>query len=357
MKTLNILLIEDNPGDAFLVEKMLSHVPQLHADIAVCNQLSDGINWLYKHSADLILLDLSLPDSHGLETVRAICQHVSHTPVIVLTGLEDEELGFEAIGQGAQDYLIKGTLNAAALGRTIRYAKERHRLVVERENLIQELDSFAHTVAHDLKNPLGVVMGYASYLHQDQRIYADDTLQMAAEKVIDYGRKMNNIIDELLLLARVRDGDVETHLVDMARVVSDSIQRLHPMIKEYSGSISYTPDWPLARGYEPWLEEVWVNFMSNALKYGGRPPKVELGSEQREDGMVYFWVKDNGKGLSSEEASQLFVPFSRLGQVRVDGHGLGLSIVQRIINRLGGQVFVQSELGKGSCFGFALPAD
>ena len=97
--------------------------------------------------------------------------------------------------------------------------------------------------------------------------------------------------------------------------------------------------------------------MSNALKYGGRPPKVELGSEQREDGMVYFWVKYNGKGRSSEESSQLFVPFSRLGQVRVDGHGLGLSIVQRIINRLGGQVFVQSELGKGSCFGFALPAD
>jgi signal transduction histidine kinase len=114
--------------------------------------------------------------------------------------------------------------------------------------------------------------------------------------------------------------------------------------------------WPVAAGYAPWVEEVWANYVSNALKYGGTPPRIELGATLEGDAMVRFWVRDNGAGLSAEQQSNLFKMYSRLDTKRVEGHGLGLSIVQRIVNKLGGQVGVESAVGQGCTFSFTLPA-
>jgi len=112
----------------------------------------------------------------------------------------------------------------------------------------------------------------------------------------------------------------------------------------------------VAVGYEQWVEEVWVNYVSNAIKYGGQPPRVELGAETQPHGLVRFWVRDNGPGISPEEQARLFTPFTRLDQACVKGHGLGLSIARRIVERLGGQVAVESAVGPGSVFSFTLPA-
>jgi signal transduction histidine kinase len=108
-------------------------------------------------------------------------------------------------------------------------------------------------------------------------------------------------------------------------------------------------------GHGPWVEQVWINYISNALKYGGSPPYVELGAAAQSDGMVRFYVHDNGQGISPEEQAQLFQEFIRLGQTRAGGHGLGLSIVRRIVEKLGGEVGVESEIGQGSIFSFTLP--
>ena len=101
----------------------------------------------------------------------------------------------------------------------------------------------------------------------------------------------------------------------------------------------------------------WNNSLSNAIKYGGEPPRVELGATSRAEGMVSYWVQDNGRGLTREEQARLFIPFTRLNQVSADGQGLGLSIVQRIVTKLGGQVGVESKgiPGHGSRFSFTLP--
>ena len=109
-------------------------------------------------------------------------------------------------------------------------------------------------------------------------------------------------------------------------------------------------------GYAPWVEEVWVNYLSNGLKYGGSPPCLELGFTPQKDGMVQFWIKDNGQGLSPEKQTSLFTEFIRLNEIRVEGYGLGLSIVYRIVTRLGGHVGVESTPGAGSLFYFTLPA-
>ena len=218
----------------------------------------------------------------------------------------------------------------------------------------EELDAFAHTVAHDLKNPLTNIIGFAEALDKHCERMPAEELRGHLHRIAQNGRKMSRIIDELLLLAGVRKMEVKVEPLDMASIVSEAVQRLADMIEEGHAEIRLPDTWPAALGYAPWVEEVWVNYLSNAIKYGGRPPRIEMGATVQPDGMVRFWVRDNGPGLTPEAQARLFTPFTRLDQVRAEGHGLGLSIVRRIVTRLGGQVGVQSELGQGSTFTFTL---
>jgi signal transduction histidine kinase len=170
--------------------------------------------------------------------------------------------------------------------------------------------------------------------------------------------KMSNIIDELLLMAGLREVEAELVPLDMESIVDEALGRLSYMIEEYQAEVVLPESWPVVLGHAAWVEEVWVNYLSNALKYGGRPPRVELGAVEQVGGatgtMVRFWVRDNGLGLTFEEQERLFTPGTRLDQVRAKGHGLGLSIARRIVEKLGGRWGVESEVGQGSTFSFTL---
>ncbi len=233
---------------------------------------------------------------------------------------------------------------------------ERIQAAQERELLIKELDAFARTVAHDLKSPLSPILGYADLLLGDSDALNEETRRAFVQTIADSAKRMGNIIDELLLLARMRQGEVQTKPLNMATIVDDVLSRLDYMVKEYGGQIVASNSWPAAMGYGPWVAEVWVNYISNALKHGGRPPLVELGADVSPDGAPRFWVRDNGEGLSPEQQAQLFTPFTQLRGVHVEGHGLGLSIVRRIVEKLSGDVGVESAPGQGSLFYFTLPA-
>jgi PAS domain S-box-containing protein len=224
-----------------------------------------------------------------------------------------------------------------------------------------ELDAFAHTVAHDLKTPLTVLIAAGSMLARHHGDMPDERLAQYAAAIGQHGRRMSNIIDELLLLASVRKvEEIQVRPLDMDGILAEVRLRLGDMIAERDAELHMPKTWPSALGYGPWIEEVWVNYLSNAIKYGGEPPRAELGGELvRRDGAMIarFWVRDNGDGLTPEQQARLFAPFERLEQVRVEGHGLGLSIVRRIIEKLGGEVGVESrgEPGAGSTFYFTLP--
>jgi signal transduction histidine kinase len=142
----------------------------------------------------------------------------------------------------------------------------------------------------------------------------------------------------------------------MAEVVANVQNRLSHMIREQQAQIVLPQAWPEAIGYGPWIEEVWANYISNALKYGGRPPYVELGASASSDNTLRFWVRDNGTGLAPAVCAHLFTSFTPVSRLSDLEHGLGLPIVLRIIEKLGGQVGVESEIGKGSLFYFTLPA-
>lgn len=220
----------------------------------------------------------------------------------------------------------------------------------------EELDAFAHTVAHNLKSPLSRLAGFAELLIIDETHFTEEEKRNVKQRVIDNAYLMNNIVDELLLLSSVRKADVTLRPLSMSAIVDSTLARIQHLIDEQQATIILPEVWPVAMGHSQWVEEVWENYLTNALKYGGTPPVIELGSQKIEDNMIQFWVRDNGSGIPLLQQQFLFTPFTRLSEVRINGYGLGLSIVQRIIHKLGGAVGLDSDVGHGSLFYFTLPA-
>ncbi|MCA9976930.1 MAG: PAS domain S-box protein [Chloroflexota bacterium] len=219
----------------------------------------------------------------------------------------------------------------------------------------EELDAFAHTAAHDLQTPLTPIVGLAEMLEMNLANMDLDEALMYIRAIRKSGRKLLNVVEELITLSQVRKVDVQTTPIDMGRIVQDALERLEHMIDEYSAHVQLPAVWPAVMGYGPWIEEVWVNYVSNAIKYGGDPPQLILGADVQPNDQVRFWIRDNGYGLAPEQQAQLFTPFTQLHQASTNGTGLGLSIVRRIVEKLGGQVQLESVVGQGSVFSFTLP--
>jgi signal transduction histidine kinase len=239
----------------------------------------------------------------------------------------------------------------------VRDVTNRKQVEQEREELIAELHAFGQTVAHDLKTPLTSVVGYAEMLADDYGDLSHDERQHYLWVIDREGHKLSRIIDELLTFASVRNqDDVPHNPLHMGLIITSAMGRLSYLITETKAQITANTDgWSLAVGYAPWVEEVWTNYLSNAIKYGGSPPVIVFGADPPHEGMVRFWLRDNGRGIAPEDQVQLFAQFSRLDEVHATGHGLGLSIVKRIVAKLGGTVGVESTLNAGSTFYFTLP--
>ncbi len=247
----------------------------------------------------------------------------------------------------------------------------------ELEALNEQLDAFAHTVAHDIKDPLGGVIALTSLLSEYFEDLSPGAIQEYLDAISQNALRLVGIVDALLLLASVRQVEsVKTEQLDMAVIIANVQKRLAVLIDERRAVIVVPKAWPEIHSYGPWIEEVWANYVSNAIKYGGAPPRVELGFSMLDTGYsmldaesgaehpvssiplpassIRFWVRDNGAGIPAAQQAQLFTKFTRLRDAE-PGHGLGLSIARNIIEKLGGEVGVESEVGQGSTFWFTLP--
>ncbi|MEQ8677655.1 MAG: hybrid sensor histidine kinase/response regulator [Aggregatilineales bacterium] len=348
----SIVVIDDTPENLrLLIELLGEHGYRVRP--APDGEL--GLNSIRKEPPDLILLDIIMPDMDGFEVCERLKadERTREIPVIFISALNEVFDKVTAFGVGGVDYITKPFQVEEVLARVethLNLQEMRHQLEIQN----QELEAFAHTVAHDLKNPLGTLMGLLNMIEEDTADM-DEGFRTLLEIGISSAGKMNNIVDELLLLASVRKEDVQINPINMNDVIKQSLDRLRFMTTEYQPEIFLPDSFPSVVGYAPWIEEVWVNYISNGLKYGGTPPVLEFGADRQGDGMVRFWLKDNGAGLNREERESLFTEFTRLDKIRAQGHGLGLSIVRRIVSKLGGNVGVESERNAGSLFYFSLP--
>lgn len=228
--------------------------------------------------------------------------------------------------------------------------------IEKREKLIEDLDAFAHTVAHDLKNSLSSIFSASEIMDEIIRQNDKDLLFELSNMINHSANKSIQITHDLLMLATTDKSKVELKILNMGDIFAEAQRQLSDLIKTSEALITVPEKWPEAMGYAPWIEEVWTNYLSNAIKYGGNPPKIEVGSTVLTNGNIRFWIKDNGEGLSSDELRKLFKKFVRLNPKKADGYGLGLTIVKKIIEKLGGSVNVESTKGEGSVFSFTLPS-
>ncbi len=348
-----VLIVDDVPENLGMLFEFLA----IHAyEVLVAEGGDDALEIALHQQPDVILLDVMMPDIDGFEVCRRLKNdpRTQAIPIIFMTALTETENRLEGFKVGGVDYVSKPFQQQEVLAR-VRSHMALYRLQRSLQEKNQQLDAFAHTAAHDLKSPLHIIysLGQGSYDNYREKLKPEDRRDFS--RLLELTLKSSDIVDSLLLLASTSKTQ-ELHLdsVDMGMVFGKAEKRLHEMLDIYQAELLKPEKWVFIIGYPGWLEEVWVNLLTNALKYGGQPPRVEVGFDLEEN-QARFWIKDNGPGLTPEQQGKLFTPFTRLHQVQTGGHGLGLSIVQRIVTRLGGQVGVESG-GQGSLFSFTLPA-
>ncbi|MDX1992497.1 MAG: ATP-binding protein [bacterium] len=253
-------------------------------------------------------------------------------------------------------YMLSLQLSAAIRNAQVVRALNEAKAELEARN--QELDAFSYTVAHDLKGPINNISLQVDLLVMRNRNALNDQLRQRIGAIKEAAFRMSDMIDQLLLLARVRHVQEAAVEVNMNITASSALARFQATLENQPFTIDFKADLPPALAQPQWVEEIFANLISNAIKYMGdkNPAPTITLCAQPEGDYIRYNVRDNGIGISPENQKRLFVMFSRLNTISADGLGLGLAIVARIINRLGGKVGVESNRDQGSTFWFTLPA-
>ena len=213
-----------------------------------------------------------------------------------------------------------------------------------------ELDSYAHTGAHDLNSTLNGIIGLSELLLYSGEEYTQEDKEHLLKEILEASKKMSSITHELLIFATMKKEDLDLRMVNMKQIINECLNRLKFSIIKNSAQVYMPENFCNCLGYGPWIEEIWYNFINNAINYGGIPPVIGLKSEKLDNGFTKYSVIDNGKGLTEEQKANLF----KLLNTTKKGYGLGLSIVKSIIEKLEGYITIESEPGKGSEFSFYL---
>ena len=356
-----VLLVDDDPADRRLVEMPLKQTcDSVVFEVTAVGTLSEAVRHLEAVRSDIVLLDLGLPDSYGLETVQKVHEVSGDVPVIVLTGAADSELALEAIRNGAEDYLVKGKSLEFALVRIIRYAVERKRaernlskLLKDLEDTNRELNDFASIVSHDLKAPLRGIKTLAEWIMEDNidRLTEEGKEQM--ELLADRVDRMHKLIDGILHYSRVGRQKEQTSTVHLDTLVPEIWDMLSAPVDIH---FCIEGELPVVVCEHTRISQVFQNLLSNAVKYMDKPEgRVRVGCVEDED-MWKFHVSDNGPGIAEKYYEKIFKMFQTLSATDAfESTGVGLTVVKKIVEMYGGGIWLESEVGAGTTFYFTFP--
>ena len=364
-----ILIVDGEPGHMQMMKNILQEDSDYN--LIVISKGDLACEFAEKEIPDIIIVDLDKPPSEGLETIKSMRLNntTKDIPIIITTDVKMSLRGLKAAFEaGATEYLrnpvedvelmarVRAMLTLSSKNKKAKQLeKELEKQTIELNERNGELDSFSHTIGHDLKTPLNNMMCYLTILKEGWGNLSEksniDYLNGLIGMIID----MAQIIDELMLLSSVRRiDDLQIEEIDSEKIINKVLTHNGFILKEKGAEVVLQEKIHNSLGYSVWIEEVWNNLISNAIKFGGSPLKIEIGSELKENSVCY-WIKDNGPGIDNEDQKIIFDQFTRVHNNVASGHGLGLSIVSRIIKKLGGDVGVESTLSKGAKFYFTLP--
>ena len=379
---MNILVVEDDPGDTHFAR--LAFGSDQGFRLTCVQRLSDALTSLRERDYDVVVLDLSLPDSSGLAGLEAIREIDPSISIVVMTGLSDDDTARQSLERGAQEYLVKGEDPSAVLRRTVLHAIQRQMFTEENRRLMNELagakrsledrnevlagmcktaHQFVDDVSHEFRTPLTVIKEYVALLregllgplNEQQREY----LAVAGIRTDD----LATLVDDMLDTSRLEAG-----LLGMTRracAVSELLDRVRPLFDRKAAarniSLQLTIDDPLPIVYcDPdKIGRVLINLTANALKFSSESGTVQIHvSSEPHEHVVRFEIRDHGPGIDEAGVSQLFQRFIQIDgrpQASVAGFGLGLHIAKNLVHLNLGDITVQSRLGAGTVFSFTVP--
>jgi signal transduction histidine kinase len=363
----NVLLIEDNPGDVVLLRALLEEVEDHTFTIIHAGCLAEGLRRLAEGGIDAVLQDLSLPDGTGLESVRTLRRHGAKVPIVVLTGLDDQGVALQAVHEGAQDYLVKGSVDGHGLARCIHYAIERERLRADLEEARDQAlaaarlkSEFLANISHELRTPLTAILGFSSLLRRNRKGKFDPRDLNHLERIHKNGQHLLTIINDLLDLAKIEVGKIAIAVesVSLAAALDQAVDTLMPLAKERNIELlAIAPSGLLTLQSDPIrLHQILLNLGGNAIKFTPQG-RVTLEAACTGD-EVTFAVHDTGIGIPEEALEIIFDEFRQAdGSITREygGTGLGLSVSRHLARLLGGDIAVVSRAGEGSTFTLRLP--
>jgi signal transduction histidine kinase len=367
-KVLQVLLVEDNASDARLLREMLSKEKLGSFELTHLTRMHEAEIRLSEGGIDIVLLDMGLPDGHGLEILRRARAAAPTVVMIVLTGFDDEALAAGAMKEGAQDYLIKGQIENRALPQALRYAMERQSMQAEaelmRKNEVQQRDDFLSHVSHELRSPLTSICSFSSIIADglagQTTPQQDDYLQI----ILRNGQQLQAMIEDLLEVSHAQTGKlaVELQSVSVSEAAAYAVDTLKGAATQKAITVSFLPSacLPLAYADATRLRQILTILLDNAVKFtpAGGTVTVRASEYEKDGSMVLLEVSDTGCGIKPEETERIFEHLYQVtdpGSAGRRGLGLGLHIAKELVARQGGKIWVTSVPGKGSRFSFILP--
>jgi signal transduction histidine kinase len=360
-ESIKLLLVEDDAGDRKMVKLALARSSNIvDFNIETAETLSGAIEFLKNKDYDVVLLDLGLPDSQEINTVQKTHEANPNVPIVVLTDLANEETGLEAIEKGAEDYLVKGKSIEHSLVRIIRYAIERKKVEKKLKDAIEAKSQFMSMVSHELRVPLTSIKesiaivsdGLVGKIKKDQKNYLD-----IAKRNID---RLNKLIGDLLDFNKLEAGKINFEMQDnnANEIAKEVYDTMLPVAKEKGINLVLELDGslPMVSFDRDKITQVLSNLVNNAIKFT-KEGHITITTSKREN-TIQLSVSDTGCGIKKEDLPRLFHEFEQLetnGVEKTRGTGLGLAISKEIITRHNGEIWTESEFGKGSTFFFTLP--
>jgi signal transduction histidine kinase len=365
---LQVLLIEDSAGDARLLREMFSRERAGSFELTHLVRLGEAEIHLAKARADIILLDMGLPDGHGIETLRRTQAMAPGVPVIVLTGLDDEALAARAMQEGAQDYLIKGQIENRALPRALRHAIERQRMLTETELARQYQtrfkDDFLSHVSHELRSPLNAIYQFVTILLD--KLAGELNLEQSGnlEIVLRNVNQLQSMIDDLLQVTASQSGKLVLELqpTSLCDAIADTLDTLRwvAIAKGITLSSEADPRMPLVCADPMRMRQILLILAENAIKFTPENGIVSIHARQldRNPGLMLIEVSDSGCGISPEVLERIFERLFQAPNAQASarrGLGLGLYICKDLVHRQGGEIWATSTPGQGAVFSLTVP--
>jgi signal transduction histidine kinase len=399
---LRVLLVEDSASDAVLLQEALAEGGSGRLEVTHVDTWVAAGGRLAQEDFDVLLLDLSLPDSAGRETFLRARKAAPHLPIVVMTGIADEAVALDAMRHGIQDYLVKGQADGHQVARAIRYALERSRVeealretqaalkeaneelerrvadrTAELEEMVSNLEDFSHSVTHDLRAPLRAMRAFAQFLREECQTCLNPPAHDYAQRIITAAARMDKLIVDVLHYSRAARGELSLAPVNVSRLLRGIIES-YPAFHSPQVEIRIEEPLPQVLGNEALLTQCFSNLLDNAVKFvaPGVAPRIRVRAEIREVQslpvgkapvnadqpstsdfglrtsdfpLVRLWFEDNGIGIPEEAHERIFQLFQRLDR-SYEGTGVGLAIVRKGAEKMGGRAGVESAPGQGSRF-------